>query len=311
MQPPTSPHPRRIHFGGGALIAWLAVTITWWALMFAPLPLPEPALARVREVCFGALPNGLPDERGWLLLVLGPLSMLSFLWVGWADEIRNDVLAWWSALPSRLAMLAVVLGIGAGIAAVGNRIALAKAAELAAELTAGAGFPADYPRLERTAPEFSLLDQHGVHIDASVFVGEPALVTFAYAHCSTVCPVIVQTVRSSWDALRLSGIPARLVIVTLDPWRDTPSSLPSLAATWKLAAADGVHVLSGEVDAVLDMLAAYEVPFQRDETSGEVTHPALVYVTDGTGKIAYAFNNPQPETLVQAVQRLRAVPPQS
>ena len=32
--------------------------------------------------------------------------------------------------------------------------------------------------------------------------------------------------------------------------------------------------------------------FQRDETSGEIAHPGLVFLVDPRGRLAYTFNNP-------------------
>jgi cytochrome oxidase Cu insertion factor (SCO1/SenC/PrrC family) len=64
--------------------------------------------------------------------------------------------------------------------------------------------------------------------------------------------------------------------------------LASLAESWQLGA--DAHVLSGEPDAVNAVLDAYQVPRERDELTGQVAHPALVYVLDANGTIAFASN---------------------
>ena len=66
----------------------------------------------------------------------------------------------------------------------------------------------------------------------------------------------------------------------------------------------GVRVLSGEVDAVTAALDGFNVPWQRNEANGDVVHPALVYVIDAEGRIAYGFNNPSVDWLVEAATRL-------
>ena len=93
-----------------------------------------------------------------------------------------------------------------------------------------------------------------------------------------------------------------VLVVTLDPWRDTPRTLPTLANGWNLGA--NAHVLSGPVDDVMAVLDQYNVPRQRDEKTGDVTHPALVYVLDKNGDLAYGFNNPNADWLATAVERL-------
>jgi len=162
--------------------------------------------------------------------------------------------------------------------------------------------PEGYPRTDRPAPDFQLVDQTGATLTLESLRGRPVLLTFAFAHCQTICPVIVRTV--SWAAERLDDLGPAVVVVTLDPWRDTPSSLPALAQSWQLPALARAHVLSGEVAAVQAVLEAYEVPADRDPATGEITHPALVYLLDPQGKIAYTFNNPPAEWLVDAARRV-------
>ncbi len=162
--------------------------------------------------------------------------------------------------------------------------------------------PEGYPRTDRPATELGLVDQAGEAVTLESLRGRTVLLTFAYAHCQTVCPVIVRTI--SFAAERLSELQPAVVVVTLDPWRDTPSALPSLAKSWKLDELGRAHVLSGEVAEVQAVLEAYEVPADRDLESGEITHPALVYLLGPDGTIAYTFNNPPSEWLVDAAHRV-------
>jgi protein SCO1/2 len=110
------------------------------------------------------------------------------------------------------------------------------------------------------------------------------MVTFAYAHCDTVCPLIVSEVLS---ARRMLGDRApALLIITLDPWRDTPGRLPTMAKSWALDA--GAHVLSGTAQAVERTLNAWRIPRTRNQKTGAISHPAIVYVVSADGRIAYA-----------------------
>jgi protein SCO1/2 len=109
-------------------------------------------------------------------------------------------------------------------------------------------------------------------------------VTFAYAHCETVCPVLVAEAVRARE--RLTGRAPALVVVTLDPWRDTPARLPAIAAAWKLPA--DALVLSGSVADVEAALDRWNVARARDPRTGEVTHPNLVYIVDANGRIAYS-----------------------
>ena len=293
--------PRR--FALGAFVFWLAATLGWWILAFAPLSEVPAWLSNVRSVCFGSLPTGLPDAYGWISL-MSPLTMLGFLLVVWGRELFRD-LRWLAASPAGRLALAAIFGVPlAGSLWVGTLVA--REIEVKATFTSPVRalelLPEGYPRTDRPAPDFQLVDQSGETLTLESLRGRPVLLTFAYAHCQTICPVIVRT--ASYAAERLGDLSPALVVVTLDPWRDTPSSLPSLAKAWDLGQLPRAHVLSGQVPDVQAVLEAYEVPSDRDLKTGEITHPALVYLLDAEGTIAYTFNNPSAEWLIDASRRV-------
>jgi protein SCO1/2 len=120
-----------------------------------------------------------------------------------------------------------------------------------------------------------------------------------YAHCATVCPAIVRDVIEAQR--RLTDRPPAVLIVTLDPWRDTPARLPAIAAAWGLT--DGARVLSGEPDRVERALNAWRIPRVRNERTGDLSHPSLVYVIDSRGRIAYALTG-HADQIVAAVRAL-------
>jgi len=292
-----------------AFAAWLMVTAGWWVLAFAPLPAPPAWLAAARSVCFGTLPNGLPDSWGWMLLVLGPLSMLAFLTFLWGAQLRAT--ARWLARrrSGSFLLLALALTVVAGVAWVAARVRLTQTVSSAAQAgPPDAGeLPADYPRTALAAPRLGLVDQTGSRIEIDGLAGKPTLVTFAYAHCTTVCPVLLATLRRTAELLP-PGEQPRLVVVTLDPWRDTPASLPSLTAEWGFDRLADAHLLSGPVDDVVAVQAAWNVGASRDPENGSISHPALVFVLDRDGRIAYRFLSPTPRWLAEAVRRSERQP---
>lgn len=291
----------------GALAAILAITATWWTLALWPLPASTPAwLLRTRAVCFGSTSTGLPDAAGWTALIGQPALMLGILLVVWGDSITAGLGAVAQSRVGRITLRSVALVlIGAALAATA-RVAGATGAgagdvSAAAVVPAPSPLPSNYPRLERPAPALDLVDQHGAAVTLERFRGRPVLVTFAYAHCETVCPLVVQDVLRARRALADLPAPPAVVVVTLDPWRDTPSRLPSIAVQWRLEG-DAV-VASGSVAAVEAVLDRWDIARARDTRTGELTHPAVVYVVDRSGKIAYAINGGA-EAVAELVRRL-------
>jgi len=259
-----------------ALAAILTITAAWWALALWPLPDAAPAwLEHARFVCFGATRDSPPSTAGWLLLIGEPVAMLSIVVAVWPRALGDAFAALRTSLPGRLAAGAMLVAIMAGIttAAVRARQPRGEPFDPTAGPTA--------ERLDRAPPPLGLVDQTGARVTLEAFRGSPVVVAFGYAHCVTVCPVVV---REALAAQR--EVPGSVVlVVTLDPWRDTPARLPSLATQWEL----GPHasVLGGTVEEVERTLDAWEVPRTRDPATGEITHATFVYVVGRAGRLAW------------------------
>jgi len=269
--------------GGVALLALYVIiltTLAWWALALWPTPGAPEWLARTRALCFGSTPDGLPNAGGWILLVGQPLGMIGVLLAVWGDEVRSAIAVMSTQLAGRalLAATAVLLLTGATLAA--GRVRSADAEPF--DPVAGGDV---LTRINDPAPALSLVDQFGDTVSLAAFQGRPVLVTFAYAHCQTVCPVVVHETLEAQRAT--ADLQTAVVIVTLDPWRDTPARLPSIAAGWELGT--DARVLSGDVDAVERALSNWRIPRVRNESSGDLSHPAVVYVVSPDGRLAYAL----------------------
>jgi protein SCO1/2 len=284
-----------------ALAAILLITAAWWGLALWPLPGDAPLwIARTRSVCFGTTSTGLPDAAGWMLLLGQPLMMgLMLTAISGSTTLREGLAGIARARAGRIGLrtvvtLAVVAALGT-VARVATGYGIVRSTGAATVAT----LPSDYPRLNRPAPPFDLVDQRGDRVTLARFRGRPLLVTFAYAHCETVCPLLVQETLRAQRQL-VDHRPAVLV-VTVDPWRDVPSRLPAMAAAWHLPA--DAWAASGDTTTVLDALDRWSVPHQRDPRTGEVTHPNLVYVVDADGQIAYAVTG-DASAVVQLVERL-------
>ncbi len=289
------------HTGLTLLVIWAVVTAAWWWLALAPVADPPEWLALARSVCFGSTPTGLPDTYGWVVLILAPGSMVVGILGTWSSEIAADIRAAWRVGAGRVALLAAVVLVFAGIGWSALRIAQGLAiANISYEPDVTGTLPSNYPRLDREVPDFTLVDQTGAAFTPENLKGHVTLMTFAFAHCRSVCPVIVNSMRGA--ASRMGDAAPQLAVLTLDPWRDTPSRLEQMHKDWELP--ETTRVLSGEVDAVTRTLDGFNVPRQRNEKDGEVVHPALVYVIGVDGRIAYAFNNPSIDWLVEAARRL-------
>lgn len=286
--------------GVAMLAGWIVVTAVWWALALAPVSDPPPWLEVARSVCFGSTPSGLPDTYGWVVLICGPASMLGGILATWGSEIVSRLAGLWYRPFGRvaLAVTMVLVASGVGWSAVRIKSGIELMSIDYAALDEGP-LPQNWPRMDKPVPAFTLVDQHGnAFTDASLH-GRVTLLTFAFAHCKTVCPVILEGLRRAATEANDPGMQA--VVITLDPWRDTPSRLKEIGDTWSLPIE--THVLSGQVEAVTKALDGFGVAWKRNENDGDVVHAPLVYVVGADGRLAYAFNNPSPTWLADAARR--------
>lgn len=113
--------------------------------------------------------------------------------------------------------------------------------------------------------------------------GQIVLLYFGYTFCPDVCPTTLTNVDDILRGLGSEAGHVRVLFVTVDPNRDTPSVL-----------ADYVKNFGGDVDGLRgtpDELAAlarrYRVVYSAEPATKthpyEVTHSAAIYVFDGTG----------------------------
>lgn len=132
---------------------------------------------------------------------------------------------------------------------------------------------------------YRLVDQTGAVRTEADPEGRMQLLFFGYANCPSICAVAMPMMAEVVDALAARGVPARPVMITVDPERDTPATMGA-----PLAAIHPDFVgLSGDVAA----LAAARAAFGVDRTAvGELpgtgpiyAHGGHVFLLDGAGAV--------------------------
>jgi protein SCO1/2 len=263
----------------GALVAIAVVTVAWWALALYPAVSAPEWVSRTRLACFGAAPGGLPNAGGWILLVGEPIGMLAILVTVWGDALRRDLQSVAGRPSGRFVLLAAAAALvwSAVAAASLVRRQMMGDAVFAVNQEDGAFAPSAI-----AVPPLALTDQTGQPFNLASLAGAPVLVTFAFAHCETMCPTLVQNVLRIRRETGRDDIP--LVIVTVDPWRDVPARLASIAAAWSLAPGD--RVLSGEIHDVNQMLDGWSIARRRDLATGDVVHAMVAVLVNSDGRTA-------------------------
>ena len=147
----------------------------------------------------------------------------------------------------------------------------------------------------------ALTDQNGAAHGLDVYRGSPVLVTMFYSNCQAICPLIVDTLRATERELtpqQRAGL--RVLMISMDPQRDTPARLDEFAkerhldtARWTLAHADAATVRN--------IAALLNVQY-RQLPSGEFNHSAVIALLSPRGEIRAStstLGHPDPALLAK------------
>lgn len=289
------------------LCIWLLGTMfLWWFAFYESGGTDESDwLKQAQAACFGVNSHGLPSSGGWLLLTLAPLLFLVSIIIAFGEDLKVALLSFSSSSSGKGVIIMMSLITVAQVAWAGNEVMERQRIAKATELPFQTGvLPDNYPQTYLEAPDFSLVNYLGDTVTLSQFKGRTVILTFAFAHCQTVCPTLISSTKQALAVFPSEEV--QLVVVTIDPWRDTPSALQSIHEKWDLP--DNAVALSGSKEAIQNVLADYNYTSQRDEKTGDVVHPATVYIVSPAGILSYTFNNPSSEWLTQAISKIQLTP---
>jgi protein SCO1/2 len=231
------------------------------------------------------------------MLMGEPIAMLVALMIIAGNAFPAAVRAVISRTTGKIAVGG--LGLLLVVALVGVSVGVVRGGRPVGGRSGTTAAPVSIERVDRTAPRIDLVDQEGEFTSLDSMRGHVVLVGFVFGHCETVCPTVVQTLLEA--RRRLGSAAPAVVLVTLDPWRDTPSRLSSIAERWNLSA--NMFLVGGDVAQVERTLDSWNVARARDELTGNVVHAVPIYVVNPDGRIVYRVP-PFTEAIVNVVRSL-------
>jgi protein SCO1/2 len=154
---------------------------------------------------------------------------------------------------------------------------------------------------------FQLVDQNGAGItEAALRNGKPSAVFFGFTHCPDVCPTTLAELAGYQRALKAEGKDLQVVLVTVDPERDTPAVLKEYVA----AVSPEIIAITGEPQKIADMINGFGVYSKKvgEGADYSMDHTATTFLLDSAGRfagtIAYGEN---PKTAKEKLDRLAAL----
>jgi protein SCO1/2 len=139
------------------------------------------------------------------------------------------------------------------------------------------------------AAEFALTAQDGARVRLSDFRGKMVLLYFGYTNCPGICPTTLAEINRALTSLGRSAARVQVMMVTVDPERDTPARL----ATYMPHFNPAFLGLTGTPREVAAVAAKYGIYFKKTEETGRgdylVDHTSMVIVIDSAGRVRLLF----------------------
>ena len=188
--------------------------------------------------------------------------------------------------PSRMRhLLRTVLPMLAAVAA-GALVLVFVLREVAPHSWSGTAFADPDP-----APAFTGLSfDSGEPADLARYEGKVVVVFFGYTSCPDVCPLTLSRVARAIDGLGDRSNDVQLVMLSVDPARDTLDHLGEYLRLFD----DRFVGVGGDLDAVANVAASYGVFFENqppdDDGFYEVDHTSTLLGIDREGNLKVIWN---------------------
>lgn len=175
-----------------------------------------------------------------------------------------------------LVVLAGLAGAAIGLLAHG----LAGGGSASSRATAEVRGQAVWPAGLRRAPRMTgLRDSSGRPFRLGELRGRPVIVAFMDSRCHQECPLEGRALAAGMRLVPRSQRPA-VVVVSVDPWKDTPGSIRRAIRRFGLAGSDWRWLL-GSPAQLRRVWKRYRVAVRR--RAGDVEHTDALYLLDGAG----------------------------
>ena len=146
----------------------------------------------------------------------------------------------------------------------------------------------------QVSPDFTLTTQNAQKASLSDFRGKLVVLYFGYTFCPDVCPTTLSEVSKAIEQLGNKAEDVQVIMVTVDPERDTPEQIGTYLAHFN---PDFIG-MTGTQEEIDNTAALYGVFFQKHEGSKAtgylVDHTASLMIIDEEGhlKLIFPFGTP-------------------
>lgn len=157
----------------------------------------------------------------------------------------------------------------------------------------GAAEPAGRLPLPLTEMAFRLTDHEGQPVGPENLVGRPSLVFFGFTYCPEVCPTTLSDISHWLDGLGDDAETLNVVLITVDPERDTVEALADYVSYFHPA----VRGWTGSPREIARAAEGFRVRFEKAPAEGggyTMNHTAGVFLFDAEGGFSSIIDYHEP-----------------
>lgn len=187
---------------------------------------------------------------------------------------------------------------------------------LSASYLLGPAAPQEPPGLQATylpggkpLRPFTLVDHRGERFDNSRLHGHWTFLFFGYTHCPDACPSALAVLNAVAEGLkeRAPGLPLQVVMVSVDPARDTPERLAAYVPYFNQAFLGA----TGDDEALTPLTRDLGIIYVRHEPDPDsnaylVDHSTAILLINPKGELQAIFGQPHiPQPIVDDVLKIQ------
>ncbi|WP_348698359.1 SCO family protein [Duganella fentianensis] len=158
--------------------------------------------------------------------------------------------------------------------------------------------------------DISLTDAAGQRFGLREMAGTPVLVTMFYGDCNAACPIIIETLKRTVEALGPNAAKLRVLMVSLDPFNDSPAGLAQLVKNKQLDPQRFRLAVAKDESQTRLLAGALQIKF-RQLGDGVINHTTRIALLDGSGLTKAVSTRldttPDPEFIKQINSLLKSV----
>jgi len=145
------------------------------------------------------------------------------------------------------------------------------------------------PTPNRTAPDFTLVDQQGKTVSLSSFRGRPVVLTFMDPRCVTLCPIVAQEFVDAEHELARSHSDAVFVAVNVNRHALSVGAVKEFTDEHQLSTMPTWHFETGSLATLRHIWSEYDIEVYTRIVHGQwtVVHSSFVYFIAPNGKERY------------------------